>query len=75
MIKLKVRVKDKDLGLLRRLAKQAAVSEETYVEEVIEVWLTKTRREERESWERVSVREQRSLITSTLSVGAARLRL
>lgn len=43
MTKLTVRVKDKDIGFLCRLAKAVELSPDDYVKEVVEAWLAEKR--------------------------------
>ena len=63
MTKLTVRIRDKDIGKLNRLAKDSELELSVYVEEVIETWLAQVR--EKERWVRVEaqvVRRSSSLI-------------
>lgn len=60
MTKLTIRVRNKDLGHLRKLSKLAEMSMEQYVEEVVETWLAEKREA---SW---SVREQQVRRLSSL---------
>lgn len=46
MTKLVVRIRDKDINDLRRAARRADMEVEKYIAEVVEVWLSRARREE-----------------------------
>ena len=47
MVRLVIRIREKDVGILGRSARKAGMSKTQYLEEVVEVWLSRKRKEEK----------------------------